>query len=368
MPDKETILKVFVSSPSDVKDERSAVVEIIEEINNAWATFLGIRLEAIRWETHCRPGVGNDSQQVINEQLPTDCEIYLGILWQRFGTPTPRFESGTEEEFQNAYERHAKKSVDVSVMFYFKNEPVPPTEIDTIQLGKLNEFRKKLGPKGVLHWEFESTGEFRQLIRMHLSQELQKWSEKLAPNSQMDSVNPKIDLESLRLRSDHYASEVHSLLDQAIASLDCFQTGLTDNPENSVADMANNLILATASYCESVENLANGFTQKIEEAVEAWVDLCMAELLLGGSKSEVSRRFLGYIKELADLFSKQARRYSQPMLTESELSIVPFFRASENRLRKVHLAFATELKSATKILREAQRITAALVVKRTSKK
>src|ERR1035437_3878528 len=151
MPRKETILKVFVSSPSDVKSERLAVVEIIEEINNTWATFLGIRMETVLWETHCRPGIGGDSQQVINEQLPPDYDIYLGILWKQFGTPTPRFESGTEEEFQGAYERYKKNPKDVGVMFYFKNEPVPPMEIDTAQLNKVHEFRKKLGQIGRAH-------------------------------------------------------------------------------------------------------------------------------------------------------------------------------------------------------------------------
>lgn len=365
---KETILKIFVSSPSDVKSERLAVVEIIEEINNAWATFLGIRLEAILWETHCRPGIGRDSQQVINEQIPTDCDIYLGILWQRFGTPTPRFESGTEEEFQNAYERYKQSPKDVSVMFYFKNEPVAPTEIDTHQLGKLNEFRKKLGPKGVLYWEFGSTGEFRQLVRMHLSRELQKQIENLITISDSDSTNPQIDLKSLESRSDQFAAQVLSLLQQAMDSLDHYEKGLTEIPEESPEAMMENLILASESYCDLVKKLTEGFAEKIEEAVESWVDLFMAELLLSGPTKGVSKRFLGYIKELEDCFSLQAKRYSEHMVSESELSKVPEFRESEHRMQKVHLEFSDELKSAAKILHEAQRITKTLTANRKNTK
>jgi hypothetical protein len=361
---KETILKVFVSSPSDVKSERLAVVEIIEEINNAWATFLGIRLEAILWETHCRPGVGKDSQQVINEQIPTDCDIYLGILWQRFGTPTPRFESGTEEEFQNAYERYKQSPKDVSVMFYFKNEPVAPTEIDTHQLGKLNEFRKKLGPKGVLYWEFGSTGEFRQLVRMHLSQELQMRIENLITQSDSDSTNPKIDLKSLESRSDQFAAQVLSLLQQAMDSLDHYEKGLTEIPEGSPEAMMENLILTTESYCVLVKKLTEGFAEKIEEAVESWVDLFMAELLLSGSTKGVSKRFLGYIKELADCFTLQSKRYSECIILDFELSQVPEFRAIEHKIRKVHFVFSEELKSAAKVLHEAQRITKTLTANR----
>ena len=59
-------------------------------------------LEAVRWESHCNPGVGSNVQSVINEQIgPTD--IYVGIMWKRFGTPTGRAGSGTEEEFKAAY-------------------------------------------------------------------------------------------------------------------------------------------------------------------------------------------------------------------------------------------------------------------------
>jgi hypothetical protein len=70
MPKTETILKIFVSSPNDVANEKSAVVEAVEETNRTWSDFLGVRMEAITCESHCRPGIGDDAQQVINGQLP----------------------------------------------------------------------------------------------------------------------------------------------------------------------------------------------------------------------------------------------------------------------------------------------------------
>ena len=43
-------------------------------------------------------GLGIDAQDVINRQLG-EYDIFLGIMNTRFGSPTHRADSGTEEEF-----------------------------------------------------------------------------------------------------------------------------------------------------------------------------------------------------------------------------------------------------------------------------
>ena len=43
--------------------------------------------------------MGSDPQQIINSQVSDEYDIFIGILWTRFGTPTERAGSGTEEEF-----------------------------------------------------------------------------------------------------------------------------------------------------------------------------------------------------------------------------------------------------------------------------
>src|SRR5882757_6446254 len=98
MPRQEQVLSVFVASPSDVANERAKLESIISEINVTWSRQLGIRLDLIRWETHANPGIDVDAQAVINKQIPDDYDIFIGILWCRYGTPTQRAESGTIEE------------------------------------------------------------------------------------------------------------------------------------------------------------------------------------------------------------------------------------------------------------------------------
>jgi hypothetical protein len=87
MPRTETILRVFVASPSDVIEERQLLEEVVKELNLTWSKNLGIRLELVKWETHAFPGIGDDPQAVINTEIGDDYDIFIGIMWTRFGSP-----------------------------------------------------------------------------------------------------------------------------------------------------------------------------------------------------------------------------------------------------------------------------------------
>ena len=175
MPRTGTILRVFVASPNDVAEERNFLEEIVKELNQTWSQYLGITLDLIRWETQAYPDVGTDGQAVINEQIGDDYDIFVGILWKRFGTPTGRAGSGTEEEFERAYERFRTSNNDLRIMFYFKDAPVPPSEMDPSQLDSINRFRIELGERGTLFWSYKTLEDFGSLTRMHLSRQVQNW-------------------------------------------------------------------------------------------------------------------------------------------------------------------------------------------------
>src|ERR1035437_7780621 len=98
MAHHEITLQAFVSSPSDVSEERAMLEDIVHELNLTWSKTLGMSIELVKWETHVTPGVGQDPQQVINSQIGDDYDIFIGIMWACFGTETGRFGSGTEEE------------------------------------------------------------------------------------------------------------------------------------------------------------------------------------------------------------------------------------------------------------------------------
>lgn len=168
----ETLVVAFVASPSDVEDERNKLEEVVRELNLIWSKKIGMRLELIRWETHAYPGVGQDAQDVINRQIGEEYDIFIGIMWGRFGSPTERAESGTEEEFYRAWQRHEAGS-NVRIMFYFKDAPVAPSKLDPEQLAKIQSFKSKIGKQGVFHWSFQTVEEFEGLLRMHLARQIQ---------------------------------------------------------------------------------------------------------------------------------------------------------------------------------------------------
>ncbi len=171
------LLQVFVASPSDVTEERNIVDEVIRDINTLLVSTADVRLELLRWEEHTRPAVGDSAQAIVNEQIGDDYDIFIGIMWGRFGTPTDVADSGTEEEFRRAYDRFKNNESSVEILFYFKQAAIAPRDIDLEQLGKVKEFRDNLpADHGALYWEFESTDEFRTKVHLHLSQLAHKLS------------------------------------------------------------------------------------------------------------------------------------------------------------------------------------------------
>ena len=102
MPRSETILSVFVASPNDVSEERDRVDQIVNELNSVHARRTGIRLEVLRCERDVSPAAGKDPQAVVNDQIPQDYDVFLGIFWNRLGSPTNRAGSGTVEEYEMA--------------------------------------------------------------------------------------------------------------------------------------------------------------------------------------------------------------------------------------------------------------------------
>ena len=172
MPRIETVISVFVASPSDTEEERSQIDDVVEALNIERARESGVRIEVIKWENYAFPGIGEDAQDVINTQLPDDCDVFVGILKGRFGTPTQRAQSGTEEEFRRALERHESGQSYDDILFYFGSGTVQTNEIDDEvyeQIKKVSEFRKRLDSLGILYWNFSGLDDFSSSIRLHLT-------------------------------------------------------------------------------------------------------------------------------------------------------------------------------------------------------
>src|ERR1041385_4193658 len=100
-------VRVFISSPGDVPEERDVVSMVVDELRRLFGKVQQVEIEAVRWETHAWPDVGAP-QEVINRQIG-EYDVFIGVMWKRFGTPTKRADSGTAEEFRSEERRVGKE-------------------------------------------------------------------------------------------------------------------------------------------------------------------------------------------------------------------------------------------------------------------
>jgi hypothetical protein len=181
MPRTITEVRAFVASPGDVVDERAALQEVIEEINRADSDR---RLKLLRWEDYTYPAMGRP-QGVINEQIG-EFDLFVGIMWKRFGTATGEADSGTEEEFNRAYQRW-KQTGHPSIQFYFCERPFyPRTPEEVDQLGKVLEFRHRMQREGLVG-TFVSVDDFKRKVRFALARSLETLG---SSEARTDSAKP----------------------------------------------------------------------------------------------------------------------------------------------------------------------------------
>ncbi|MBM3175027.1 MAG: DUF4062 domain-containing protein, partial [Chloroflexi bacterium] len=113
-----TKVRIFVASPGDVLEERNRLARVVEELNRSLADRLGLALELLRWETHVAPDVGIPQRLILQQLPPEEWDIFVGILWHRFGSETGELDpethqlywSGTEQEFKAAYRLRQESS------------------------------------------------------------------------------------------------------------------------------------------------------------------------------------------------------------------------------------------------------------------
>lgn len=190
MPRNVISLRIFVSSPRDVADERDRLERVVNQLNANIALDNGLHLELIRWEKKCHPGVGRTGQAVVNSQIGT-YDLFVGILWNRLGTPTGDAESGTREEFDCAYAQWRRNKSSLEIWFYFNEQPFNPKSHEELtQKGKVLDFRQELeNDKGLLTWTYNGSANFEEQIRSHLEAFIRKYmSQSRPPSDSPDSI------------------------------------------------------------------------------------------------------------------------------------------------------------------------------------
>jgi hypothetical protein len=171
-------VRVFVAHPSDMSAERQALAEVVERLNESTARGLGCLLECKDWSTAVRPAMGTRPEDVILEKLPVQSwDIFVGLLWQRFGTPTggrdPEtglpWASGTQEEFKLAY-RSWRERQTPDIMFYRCLRAVDPRNKGE-ELARIDRFFEEFAANGEhpgLVQDFVEVRDFERMVNQHL--------------------------------------------------------------------------------------------------------------------------------------------------------------------------------------------------------
>jgi HAD superfamily phosphoserine phosphatase-like hydrolase len=201
-------ISIFLASPGDVRKERDLVEDVVAELNRTTASPKGMDLRVVRWEEDAYPSYGQDPQAIINAQIAqmTSYDLFVGILWNRIGTPTPRAASGTVEELEIATQALAR-SGKPDIWLYFRDASARLDTNEQIEQRKqVIEFRRKAEQNG-LTWTYKKPSDFCEKFRSQLTLWLGKRSqatasspgEHLSAGAQPQASLPRIASDTVRV-------------------------------------------------------------------------------------------------------------------------------------------------------------------------
>jgi eukaryotic-like serine/threonine-protein kinase len=203
-------LKVFISSPGDVYDERRRAALVIKRLRREFARFYDI--SPVLWEYEPMLSSGH-FQDIIDP--PSDADIVVVILWSRLGTPLPERTAkreyrglddrvpvtGTEWEYEQALAARERRGGTPDLLVYrnFKKARAEYDRVEDlaqmrVQWEALQRFweRHFQGSDGTFKAAFngfESLDQFEMLFEQHLRELLRRRLPKLHARKTGDRID-----------------------------------------------------------------------------------------------------------------------------------------------------------------------------------
>ena len=150
-------------------EERRSAKTAVDEINETWANKQGYHVELVGWED-TTPGFGRP-QALINQDLER-CELFVGMLWRRWGSPPDnqkQFSSGFEEEFETSLERRKTLGAP-DIKLFFKTVEDDQVADPGEQLARVIAFKDRIiADKQILFQEFTDPRDLERRIRRIVS-------------------------------------------------------------------------------------------------------------------------------------------------------------------------------------------------------
>ena len=153
------MVRIFVAAPADMATERAKVVTVCDALR-ALAAHVGVALEVLHWR-HVEPDLARPLQSLYDQLQPTAWDVFIGIVWHRFGTPQSEGVSGTEEEFDTAY-RLWRQFNRPRLLLYRCTRSVSLDALDPEQFKHVKEFFDRLGDVG--YRTFDTPEAFEKLL------------------------------------------------------------------------------------------------------------------------------------------------------------------------------------------------------------
>jgi hypothetical protein len=175
MADTYQLLKVFLSSPGDVEDERKIAEEVISKVNKSCRDTLGIQADTHTWKSlpPITPNMSeNTIQDIINEEVRA-CNVFVLILYKRYGTIKPGFtKSNTEREIDIAL-KMLSEGRNIMFLSYFRE--LAPNSDPGEQEEKVRALRDYLSNLGLWYRTYESPEDFKDDLAHDLYQTILKF-------------------------------------------------------------------------------------------------------------------------------------------------------------------------------------------------
>lgn len=248
MNENRTIIRVFLASPGDLADERRAAKEAAEEVNSSTAKPQGYQIDLYGWEDTI--SAAGRPQAIINEELK-QCELFIGILWAKWGTPPDkegRFTSGFEEEFALAWEGQQNGGLP-EMRMYFKDVEEARVKDPGPELSKVLEFKTKLiSEKQILFQRFADTGDFARKLRLGLADYVNRKRNERHVNLQDTENSPDIASSQADIPVPHEADALSKDQARFLESLAERLRGETPHESVAARDIARMRLAAMSHY------------------------------------------------------------------------------------------------------------------------
>ena len=167
-------IKIFIASPRDLEKERVIFRDVVNHVNEVKAHSQNLHLVAVGWEDTL-PGKGRP-QALINEDVKAS-DLFIMLLWRRWGTPTGEYSSGVEEEYEIARASSNSKG-NPQIWMYFRSVPDEMLADPGPQLRKVLQFRAKIEREHkFLFITYEDENDWAAKFEVHLC----RWIDKFQP-------------------------------------------------------------------------------------------------------------------------------------------------------------------------------------------